>query len=132
MEPTSDNLEVEAERPHVRHRHSRIPLDTVLWALLIAVALPLAYRAGWIRPENHQHVIGDKVLVWLALAFGNCGTLILALVRYPLYVRRHHHGFLVRELPHEYRPTFWIAYVLIVVGVVILFALLFKQRLLCA
>lgn len=124
-----DNLEPAPERPHGHRRHSRIPVDTVLWSLFFGIALPLAIRAGWLRPENHQQLTGDKVLTWLALAFGVSGTLILALVRYPLYVRRHHHGFRPRELPHQYRPTFWVSYVLIIVGVAIVCTLLFKQRL---
>jgi hypothetical protein len=124
-----DNLEVPpSERQHVRRRHSRIPVDTVLWALLFGVLLPLAIRADWLRPEAHLQIAGDKVLQWLALAFGVAGTFILAVVRYPLYVRRHHHGFRPRELPHQYRPTFWVSYVLITVGVVILLTLVLKQH----
>jgi len=128
MEPTSDNLDAESQRHHIHRRHSRIPVDTVLWALLYGVALPLAIRAGWFRPEEKLHATGDAVLLWLGLAFGVLGTLILAVVRYPLYVRRHHHGFRPRELPHDFRPTFWVSYVLITVGVVILLTLVIKQH----
>ena len=111
--------------------HSRIPVDTVLWALLFCVGLPLAIRAGWFYPEHAtlRTLFGDKVLLWLGLAFGTVGTLILAVVRYPLYVRRHHHGFRPRELPHQYRPTFWVSYVLIAVGAGILIVLVAKQQL---
>ncbi len=129
MEPMPDQMEaLPSERQHIRRRHSRIPVDTVLWALLFGVALPLAMRADWLRPEAHLQVAGDKVLQWLALAFGVMGTLILAVVRYPLYVRRHHHGFRPRELPHHFRPAFWVSYVLITVGAVILLTLVLKQH----
>ena len=119
------------ERRKIHRRHSRIPVDTVLWAVLFCIVLPLAMHVGWFHPENRtlRAAFGDKVLIWLSLAFGLVGTLILAIVRYPLYVRRHHHGFRPRELPHQYRPTFWVSYMLIVVGMVILIALIFKQRL---
>ncbi|MCX7007758.1 MAG: hypothetical protein NTY53_11015 [Kiritimatiellaeota bacterium] len=129
MESTSDKLEQEPERHHVRHRHSRIPLDTVAWVVLFFIALPLAIHAGWFRPEEKMHHAGETVLLWLGLAFGELGTLILAVVRYPLYVRRHHQGFRPRELPHNFRPTFWVSYVLITVGVLIVITLVIMQRL---
>lgn len=131
MVPEMQVDETPMERRKIQRRHSRIPVDTVLWAVLFGVALPLATYAGWFRPENRSlsAAFGDNVLVWLSLGFGIVGTLILAIVRYPLYVRRHHHGFRPRELPHQYRPTFWVSYVLIIVGVVILIVLIFKQRL---
>ncbi len=131
MEPNIQEVEALTERPrHVRRVHSRIPVDTVIWALLFCVGLPLAIRAGWFYPEHAtlRSVFGDKVLLWLSLAFGVVGTVILALVRYPLYVRRHHHGFRPRELPHQYRPTFWVSYVLICVGMGILIVLVAKQQ----
>jgi len=128
VEPMIDNEEVPLERQHIRRRHSRIPVDTVLWTLFFGVFLPLAIRADLLRPDVHLHVASDKVLQWLALAFGATGTIILALVRYPLYVRRHHHGFRPRELPHQYRPTFWVSYVLIAVGVGIVLTLVLKQH----
>ena len=116
---------------HVRRVHSRIPVDTVLWALLFGVALPLGIHYGFFHPGEVtlRSAFGDKVLLGLSLAFGITGTLILAVVRYPLYVRRHHMGFRPRELPHQYRPTFWVSYMLITVGVLILFILVFKQHL---
>ena len=130
----SDIQEAEAlpeKRRRVRRLHSRIPMDTVLWALLFCVALPLGIHSGWFRPAEVtlRSVAGDKVLLWLSLAFGVTGTLILALVRYPLYVRRHHMGFRPRELPHPYRPTFWVSYMLLTVGVVIVLILVVKQHL---
>lgn len=130
MEPMLDNLEAPPERPHIRRRHSRIPVDTVLWGLFFGVLLPLAIRAGWLRPDEHLRIASDNVLQWLALVFGATGTIVLALVRYPLYVRRHHHGFRPRELPHQYRPTFWVSYVLITVGVGIVLTLILKQHVL--
>jgi hypothetical protein len=132
MEPEPQEGEpLSEQRRHVRRVHSRIPVDTVLWALLFWVLLPLAISHGWFHPVNAtlRSAFGDKVLVWLSVCFGSVGTLILAVVRYPLYVRRHHHGFRPRELPHQYRPTFWVSYMLIVVGTVILFTLVFKQHL---
>ena len=72
MEPTNDNLEAEPERPHGYHRHSRVPLDTVLWALLFAVALPLAgLRYGGILPDPVIATVkqcGLSYGVWALLA----------------------------------------------------------------
>ncbi len=132
MNAEEQQLEEPLERRKIKRRHSRIPVDTVLWAVLFCVVLPVALHLGWFHATNStlRSAFGDKVLVWLSLGFGIVGTLILALVRYPLYVRRHHQGFRPRELPHQYRPTFWVSYVLIIVGVAILFTLLAKQHLL--
>jgi len=134
MDANNQAVEPSPERHHrPRRLHSRIPVDTVLWALFFCVALPLGLHFGWFRMGGHGTIraaAGDRVLYCLSLAFGAIGTLILALVRYPLYVRRHHHGFRPRELPHSHRPTFWVSYMLITVGVVILFVLAVKQQLL--
>jgi hypothetical protein len=125
----TENLELPPpERRHVHRRHSRIPVDTVLWALLFGVAIPAAIYAGWFRPTVHAHIAGDKLLQWLGLGFGATGTFILAVVRYPLYIRRYHHGFRPRDLPHHYRPTFWVSYILICVGVLVYLTLIIKQN----
>lgn len=132
MEPDSPDADLLSERRHrVRRVHSRIPVDTVLWALLFCAALPLGFYYDCFRPEHAtlRAAAGDRVLLWLSLAFGVSGTLILAVVRYPLYVRRHHHGFQPRELPHPYRPTFWVSYMLLIVGLAVLCILVVKQRL---
>ena len=126
--PITTNDETPHERRPYHRRHSRIPVDTVAWALCFGLLLPLGIFAGWFRPEHHFTNKGENMLLGLALAFGVLGTILLAVARYPLYVRRHHQGFRPRELPHNYRPLFWVSYVLILVGMAILLTLVAAQH----
>ena len=101
-----------------------------MWGITFGLLLPLGIHAGWFRPDHQLriHNAGENTLLGLSLAFGILGTLLLAVARYPLYVRRHHQGFRPRELPHHYRPLFWVSYVLISVGVGILLTLIALQH----
>jgi len=124
------NLVVSAPgvRRHHRRRHSRIPIDTVLFLLFFVVLLPLGIYADWFRPAGRLANAGEGVLLGLALSFGVVGAVLLAIARIPLYVRRHHHGFRPRELPDNYRRLFWIAYVFIMIGSAMLLFLGIAQR----
>ena len=126
-QPAANGLVLERRR-HIRRRHSRIPVDTVLWLFFFGLLLPLGTHAGWFHPATPKHNVGEHMLLGLAMMFGILGAILLGAARYPLYVRRHHHGFLPRELPHDFRVCFWLSYVLISVGSATLLALLLIQH----
>jgi len=122
------NGDVSGKRRHTRRRSNRIPPDTVMWMLFFGLALPLGIHAGWFQSPHHMNAAGEHVLLGLALMFGVLGTILLGVARIPIYFQKHHHSFRPRELPHHYRPIFWVAYVLIVVGLATLVTLLLAQH----
>lgn len=128
MEQANSVVSAPGVRRHHRRRHSRIPVDTVLFLVVFAVVLPLGIYADWFRPRGRLANAGESVLLGLALSFGLLGSVLLVIARIPLYVRRHHHGFRPRELPENYRRLFWIAYVFIMIGSAMLLFLGIAQR----
>ena len=124
-QPANSTTDIRQPR---RRRHNRIPPDTVLYLLFFIVLLPLGIRADWFQPAGRLVMLGDKVLLYLALAFGLLGSSLLAVARIPIYITRHHHGFRPRELPDNYRRLFWVSYVLILISFALLLCLGIMQR----
>jgi hypothetical protein len=128
MERSDSVVSAPGVQRHRRRRHSRVPLDAVLFLFVFSVVLPLGVHADWFRPAGRLPNAGETVLLGLALSFGLLGSILLVIARIPLYVRRHHHGFRPRELPENYRRLFWVAYVFILISAAMLLLLGAIQR----
>jgi len=67
---------------------------------------------------------GDTTLIWVALAIGIVGTILLFFARLPLYRQHKYLSIGPRELPERHKILYWIAYGFIGTCILILISIL--------
>jgi hypothetical protein len=105
------------------------PPDMAALLGLYFIVLPFALLGGWFGTHLYNaRSTGDVTLLWLSIAVGACGTVLLFLARLPLYRQRRFLVFGPRELDEKHRRLYWWAYRFIAASVLLMLLLLLILR----
>jgi hypothetical protein len=97
------------------------PPDLAALFGLYYIVLPMALIGGWLGTGIYNaRGVGNTFALWVAVALGSIGTVLLFFARLPLYRQRR---FLVlgpRDLDKRHRRLYWWAYRFIAGSIVLL------------
>ena len=106
------------------HSDWYIPAD---WRLILSyhfVFIPTAVLLSLFFPALSRAAHGDPTLLWIALAIGTSGTIMLFFARLPLYRQRKFLTLGPKALPPGHRKLYWTAYGFIGTSIAIMALLL--------
>ena len=100
-------------------RQVRFPPDLAALLGIYWILLPIAAIGMWIFPALVRvRNEGDLTILWVAIAVGAIGCILLFLARLPLYRERRFLEFGPRSLDAMHRRIYWWAWTLIFLSIV--------------
>ena len=115
--------------PKPKRPRCYFPPDLTAHFGLLFIVLPIALLSHWFFPLlSRLKRTGDPTIVWIALALGIIGVMLLFAARLPLYEQRRFFVFGSRQLDEKHRRLYRWAYRFIGTSVLLLVLLLLILR----
>ena len=102
----------------MNRKQQRFPSDLAALLGLYWILLPIAMLGAWVFPvflraKNE----GDLTILWVAIALGAVGLILLFWARMPLYRKLRFFTFGPHRLDANHRRVYWTAWILILLSI---------------